>query len=52
MFEYFNKRSETLKDIFNYLYDKKSAEVQAAIAHIEASASEVDHFADIDSIQF
>lgn len=32
VFEYFNPRSQTLKDIFEYIYDDKSKEIQAAMA--------------------
>lgn len=34
VFEYFNPRSQTLKDIFEYIYTDKSAEIQAAMANI------------------
>ena len=34
VFEYFKPRSQTLKDIFEYIYTDKSAEIQAAMANI------------------
>lgn len=53
VFVYFNERSQTLKDIFTYLYDKKSAEVQAAIANMNSEAIGENHnFDDIESIAY
>ena len=51
-FDYADQRSDILKDIFTYVYDKKSVEVKAAIAHFNLNIEEDNHFAEIESIQY
>jgi len=50
--EYSHPRSESLKEIFEYVYADKSVEVQAAMAKVSHNNSADEHFAELESIQY